>query len=225
MRIRRKILLSVVAAALLTLIIGGGWGLLHFEIQQIKQELGRYNRSLSDELENQQSTLKKIGLNQTILFESVNESRAALELPPAESISLQPQNQADSTGTARSSDADNDDVLFFDGINYLDSYYQSKVTERSFAAFLQDEKFAHGLRKTGLQLQEINEQRYSLKNGEMRLFILDAVPGEPDPQLKITSRLQNEELLPLDESEQTISASVRFIQTELKKIRDRKSVV
>ncbi len=218
MVINRKIVLSVVVAAVLTLSIGGGWLLLHIELQQIKQDLSRYNRSLGDELENQQSTLKKIGLNQTILFEKLNESREALELPRAESISLQPENATDSAGKAESSGPDNDDVLFFDGINYLESYYQSKIIERSFAFFLEDEKFTSGLQSTGLQLREINDQRYSLMNDEKRLFILDAVPGKSDPQLKITSRLQNEELLPLDESEQTISESLRFIQTELEKI-------
>ena len=218
MKINRKIVLSLTAAALLTLIIGGGWLNLHIKLLQIRADLQRYNRSLGDEIESQQSTLKKIGLNQSILFEKLNESRDALELPQAEAITLQSDKQAGSASSEGSSGLKNDDALFFDGINYLEGYYQSKAAEKSFAMFLKNRKLRDTIETMELEFQEIDDQRYTLLHQEKRLFVLDAAAGQSSPQLKITSLLRKEEHFDLHGSKQTVDQSLQFIRTEFDRI-------
>lgn len=215
MGINRKLALSVAAAAVLTLIIGGGWLSLHMKLRQITRDITSYNQNISEEIESQQSTLKKIGLNQSILFDNLNESREALELPQADAISL----QTDSTGQggehADGPPQDENDSIFFDGINYLDSYYQSKASEQSLALFIETQDLRNSLTSMGLKVKKLHAQRYALLEDEERLFILDAEPGQPSPQLKITSRLHTEERFTLDSSAAAVAQSVQFIRSEL----------
>jgi len=214
MKINRKIVFSFTAAALLTLIIGGGWLSLHIELQQMRKDLLRYNRSLGDEIETQQSTLKKIGLNQSILFDKLNESRDALELPQAEAITLQSDPPSSSASSEGADGPGSDDALFFDGINYLEGYYQSKTAEKSFAMYLENRNLRDALKSMDLQIREIDDQRYILLHEDKRLFVLDAAAGQSSPQLKITSLLRTEGLFNLDGSEQTVNQSLQFIRTE-----------
>ncbi|MFW5727075.1 MAG: LCP family protein [Spirochaetia bacterium] len=214
MKINRKIIFSLAASALLTLIIGGGWLTLHTEIQQIRENQIRYNRSLGDEIETQQSTLKKIGLNQSILFDKLNESREALELPQAEAVTLQSDTPADSASSEGAGGPNNDDALFYDGINYLDSYYQSKAAKKSFAMYLENRNLRDTLKSMELEFQEIHDQRYTLLHEDKRLFVLDAGAEQSNPQLTITSRLQAEEHFNLDGGEQTVDQSLQFIRNE-----------
>jgi polyisoprenyl-teichoic acid--peptidoglycan teichoic acid transferase len=218
MGINRKGALSVAAAAVITLIIGGCWLLLHMELRQIKHDITHYNRNISEEIESQQSTLKKVGLNQAILFDKLNESRAALQLPQTEAISVQADDPDHGGEHAAGPPPGEDDSIFFDGINYLDGYYQSKASEQSLALFLETQDLRESLASLGLQVKKINAQRYALIKDEKRLFILDGEPGRPAPQLKITSRLHTEEQFTLDHTDATVEESVRFIRSELEEI-------
>src|SRR6056297_1819025 len=214
MKINKKFLLSIASAIVLTLIIGGGWLSLHLQIQKLRHTISTFNDTVSSEVEEHQSTLKKITLNQSILFENLNENREALQLPTANSIPVQDRTENE-TQTQLPGETDQ---LFFEGVRYFDEHYRFEKLQREFSRFIKDSSFQEKILSFELQLQGVNKRRYSLlRNGET-LFIIDALYTPDKTQARISSVLQNEKTIDISENTSegsSIQRALQFIEEEL----------
>ncbi|MFO7730573.1 MAG: hypothetical protein R6V86_07395, partial [Spirochaetia bacterium] len=164
MRNNKKTYVSVAVAGLLTLIIAGGWLLLHLQVRQVQQDFKNFTQNISEETENRQSTLERIGLNQNILFSKLNESREALQLPRTESIPLKTENSSPGSDSSESaagqgSQENTGDALFFRGVEYFDEYYRQQELQRSFAAYLNNQQLQKNLEELKLNVQQHSQSR------------------------------------------------------------------
>ncbi|MCF7914292.1 MAG: LCP family protein [Spirochaetaceae bacterium] len=223
MRNNKKTYVSVAIAGLLTLILAGGWLALHLQLRQVQQNFKDFTQNISEEVENRQSTLERIGLNQNILFSKLNESREALQLPRTEAIPLQTENGLPDSGSsesaARQGTGENTgDALFFRGVEYFDEYYRLQELERRLTAYIDNQRLHNSLTELKLNLQQNSRRRYSLtKNGE-RLFILDTLYIKESPQLRVSSRLHREKTFSMGKVDRTVEESTNFIKNELTEI-------
>lgn len=215
MKLNRKFLLSAALAAALTLIIGAGWLTISLQLKQVRKDLNHYTGSMGEEIERQQSMLEKIALNQNTLFHNVNESLDALGLPQTEAIDVQTRDRGSSENRESTDAPGTDHSLFFDGIQYLDGYYQNMAVQKSLAEYLDQQSFLDEIDAMQLQLRKIDDYTYALSKNDTRIFVLNAEAGESDPNITITSLLREEERFVLDASHGTVESSLRFIQTEL----------
>ncbi|HKK65123.1 MAG TPA: LCP family protein [Clostridia bacterium] len=223
MRNNKKTYVSVAIAGLLTIIIAGGWLSLHLQVRQVQQDFNDFTQNISEEVENRQSTLERIGLNQNILFSKLNESREALQLPRTEAIPLQTESGSLDSGSSKSA-ANQDtrestgDALFFRGVEYFDEYYRLQELEQRFAAYLDNQQLQNNLTELKLSLQQNSQRRYSLsKNGE-RLFILDTLYIEDIPQIRVSSRLHREKTFSMENVDSAVAKSVNYLKKELAEI-------
>ncbi len=223
MRNNKKTYVSVAVAGLLTLIIAGGWLLLHLQVRQVQQDFKNFTQNISEETENRQSTLERIGLNQNILFSKLNESREALHLPRTESIPLKTENSSPGSDSSESaagqgSQENTGDALFFRGVEYFDEYYRQQELQRSFAAYLNNQQLQKNLEELKLNVQQHSQSRYSLlKNGE-RLFVLDTLYIQDIPQVRVSSRLHRENTFSIENVERAVENSATYLREELTEI-------
>src|SRR6056297_3373772 len=223
MRNNKKTYVSVAIAGLLTLIIAGAWLSLHLQLRQVQQNYKDFAQNLSEEVETQQSALKRLGLNQNILFSKLNESREALQLPLTEAIPLQTESGAPDRGTSESTTSratgeNTGDALFFRGVEYFDEYYRLQELVQRFAAYLDNQQLQNNLADLKLSLQQNSQRRYSLtKNGE-RLFILDTMYIQDIPQVRVSSRLHREKTFSMEKVDRAVEESSQFIREELAEI-------
>ncbi|MDZ7793312.1 MAG: LCP family protein [Spirochaetia bacterium] len=223
MRNIKKTYISVAIAGLLTLIIAGGWLLLHLQLRQVQQDFKNFTQNVSEEVENRQSTLERIGLNQNILFSKLNESREALQLPRTEAIPLQAESGSPDSGSSESAASqgtgeNTGDALFFRGVEYFDEYYRLKELQRRFAAYLDNQQLQNSLTELKLSPQQNSQRRYSLTKSGERLFILDTLYIQDIPQIRVSSRLHREKTFSLKNVNSAVEKSANYLREELAEI-------
>lgn len=214
MKTNKKFLLSIASAIVLTLIIGGGWLSLQLQIQKLRHTISLFNDTVSSEVEEQQTILKKIGLNQNILFENLNENREALQLPSADSIPIQTISEKDSPNK----NTGETDQLFFEGIRYFEEHYRVEQLQQNFSRFINNSLLKEEIDSFNLQLNEMNDRSYSLlKKGEP-LFIIEALFTPNETQARISSVIQNEKTIDISEDTPettSVQRALQFIKEEL----------
>ncbi len=222
MKLNRRILLSVTASVVLTLLIGGGWMTLHVQIQELRNQVSYLTNTVSKQMDAQQTSIKKIGINQNILFNRLNENREALQLPLAQSIPLE-DTRKDKNNNKKEKDAEKTEgtdaiKLFFNGIHFFDQHYRREKLSKKFIQFIKAPDFAKKIDSLGLKYYEMDSHTYLLQFKGNKVFELNSLYMNENPHVKISSILQHEKIIQLNSGTSSIEQSAAFLENELELI-------
>jgi LCP family protein required for cell wall assembly len=218
----KKLVLSFLSAVLISLVTGGMFFSLFERQKVLQEEIGKLRAELADEKDARTDTLKKIDLNQQILFRNLNESRDVLRLPGTKALTVFPENEIASEEGKSAENSPSGYEGFFRGISFFSDFYLTRDLARKMELLLKNAALTKIFEKNGLLLEQKEKTVYLLRHGDGEEEVRFLIQGRYDermPVLRISSFLQKEENLSLQENQnQLIRQIENFLSSETGRI-------
>lgn len=218
----KKIFLTALIATLFTLVLGGLFFSLYAGQKVLDAELTELRSELSDEKDTRTTILKKMDLNQQLLFRNLNESRKVLQLPGTKAVPIFQEGVNEGEQELSGSGHRSGDEEFFRGVRFFSEFYLTRELARKMENLLKSDSIKSLLREQGLSLEQKEKTVYLLRQiGEDRTvkFLLQGRYDSRLPMLQISSLLQKEISLPLDRGEGESGKDLEdFLKGELERI-------
>jgi len=192
----KKIFLTALIAAFLTITLGGVFLSLMLQQRGLREEVEVLRKELRDEANSRTAILKKMDLNQQLLFRNLNESREVLKLPGTKAISVYPEpEKAPEAGGGGGDGKELREEQFFRGVRHFSEYYRNRRLDYGMVDFLKSRGMGEILKGDDLSLLKSEELVYLLKRGGDLGTVFFVIRGQYDdgvPVLWVTSMLKQE---------------------------------